>query len=558
VIIDYLDPSAPADFQADLCVIGAGPAGIAIARAFIGTPTTVCLIEGGGLAGEDRSQSLYDGESAGDAIFDAGTARMRVFGGSCTLWGGGCIPFADTDLEPRDWVPDSGWPLRYADLAPWYDKAREFCRIDAAHGFGQGTFNGPAPRAPLDLDPEAMVNFIFARSPITFGDAYRDILAEAPNITVVLHANVMELQASDNAQQVTDAAIGALDGRRGRVRARHYVLAAGGIENARILLLSDSVAPQGLGNDHDLVGRYFMDHPRGNIGTIYSDQPDRLTRPYERSIGKQRADLASEIGMSPAAQREHRTLNARVHPFAVEGQVPRGIRALRDVRAALRPPSRDESALLEARLSAALQNGPDGAATMAVRQNLAISAMRLGLHIGDVIRAVALKVGDRPTVRSDRVELVGFFEQAPNRDSRVTLGEKRDPLGLRRVRVDWRLTELDRHTHGVFTRLAGQRLAGTCAGRFDAADWTMDTDGPADVHGTAHHMGTTRMAADATQGVVNTHGTVHGIANLHIAGSSVFPTGGWAFPTFTLIALSLRLADQLRVLLAACESSGIV
>jgi choline dehydrogenase-like flavoprotein len=476
---------------------------------------------------------------------------MRVFGGSCTLWGGGCIPLADTDLEPRDWVPESGWPLRYADLAPWYAKAREYCRIDPEHVFGPGTFEGPTPRTPLDLDPEAMVNFIFARSPITFGEAYRDALAQASNITVLLHANVMELRATDNASAVTEATIGSLDGRRGHVRARHYVLAAGGIENARILLLSDSVAPRGLGNDHDLVGRYFMDHPSGAIGSIRSEQPDRLTRPYERSIGKIRASVASEIGLSLEAQREHRTLNARVHPFAVEGEVPRGIRALRDVRAALRPPTRDEAALVEARLSAALQNGPGGTAALAMPQNLAISAMRLGLHIGDVIRAVALKVGDKPTVKSDRVELVGFFEQAPNRDSRVMLDDTRDALGLRRVRVDWQLTELDRHTHRVLGALTGHRLAQACAGRFDAAAWTTDPDGPSEVHGTAHHMGTTRMAGDATQGVVDTQGKVHGVANLHVAGSSVFPTGGWAFPTFTLIALSLRLAEQLRVLLDA-------
>jgi choline dehydrogenase-like flavoprotein len=543
VIIDYLDRSAAADYQADLCVIGAGPAGIAIARSFVGTSTTVCLIEGGGLTGEDRSQSLYDGASTGSTPFDAGTSRMRVFGGSCTLWGGGCIPLADTDLEARDWVPDSGWPLRYADLEPWYLKAREFCQIDPAHDFGPGSFQGPTPRAPLDLDAEAMANFIFARSPITFGEAYRETLAQAKNITLILHANVMELRATDNASAVTEATIGSLDGRRGWVRARHYVLAAGGIENARILLLSDSIAPNGLGNDHDLVGRYFMDHPRGSIGSIRSTQPDRLTRPYERSVGKIRASVASEIGLSLEAQRRH--------PFAVEGEVPRGIRALRDVRAALRPPTRDEAALLEARLSAALQNGPGGAtATLVGPQHIAISAMRLGLHIGDVIRAVASKVSDRPTVSSERVELVGFFEQAPNRDSRIVLDDKRDVLGLRRVSVDWRLTDLDRHTHRALTALTGDRLAEACGGHFEAAPWITDIDAPSDVHGTAHHMGTTRMADDPTQGVVDTQGKVHGMENLHVAGSSVFPTGGWAFPTFTLIALSLRLAEQLRDLLS--------
>lgn len=547
MILDYLDGETPSDHHADLCIVGAGPAGIAIARAFAGSHLRVCLIEGGGLSGEERSQSLYDGTSSGPVPFDAGTSRMRVFGGSCTLWGGGCIPLADSDMEPREWVPDSGWPLRYDDLAPWYEKAREFCRIDATHGFGPGAFDGPTPRAPLDLDPEAMANYVFARSPITFGDAYREEMRNAPNITVLLHANALALESNESATVVTGLRIGTPEGRRGRVHARHYVLAAGGIENARILLLSDEVAPKGLGNDRDMVGRYFMDHPSGTLGTVQSATPDRLTRPYERTIGKVRAPLASEIGVAMSAQRRHRVLNGRVHPFAVEGDVPRGIRALRDVRAALRPPTRDEGALLEARLCAAMQNGPAGA--VALPQGLAISAIRLGLHIGDVIRAVAQKIGDRPTVRSERVDLVGFFEQAPNRDSRVVLDQSRDALGLRKVRVEWRLTDLDRHTWRTVTALTGQRLADACGGHFEAAAWVEDETVSPEVHGTAHHIGSTRMSASPDQGVVDPDGKVHGMANLHVAGSSVFPTGGWAFPTFTLIALSLRLAEQLRDLL---------
>ncbi|UPG96439.1 GMC oxidoreductase [Luteibacter aegosomatissinici] len=556
MILDYLDGSAPADYKADLCVIGAGPAGIAIARAFLGTSVRVCLVESGGLAGEDRSQALCEGTADGGAAFDMAHSRMRVFGGSCTLWGGGCIPLADTDLEPRDWVPESGWPLRYADLAPWYAKAREFCQIDAEHTFGPGQFDGPTQRKPLDLDPEALVNLLFARSPILFGDAYRDEIRAAPNITVVLHANLMELEANASGTSVVRARLGALTGRRGYVRARHFVLAAGGIENARLLLLSDSVAPCGLGNDRDLVGRYFMDHPRGTIGNVHSTTPDRLTRPYERTIGKVRLPVSPEIGLAHAAQRRHRVLNGRVHPFAVEGAVPQGIRALRNVRAALRPPTRNEATLLEARLSAAMANGPTAAA-VAVPPNLALSAVSLGLHIGDVLRAVAKKVADKPTVHSERVELVGFFEQAPNRDSRVTLGQSRDALGLRRVNIDWRLTELDRYTYRTLTSLAGEPLAHACGGTFEAAPWAVDESVKPDVFGTAHHMGTTRMSTDPTTGVVDTDGTVHGVHNLHVAGSSVFPTSGWAFPTFTIVALSLRLAEHLRVLLAACEGSGM-
>lgn len=556
MILDYLDGSVPADHQADLCVIGAGPAGIAIARAFLGTSVRVLLVETGGLAGEDRSQALCEGTAHGGAPFDMAHSRMRVFGGSCTLWGGGCIPFADSDLEPREWVPGSGWPLRYNDLEPWYVKAREFCQIDPAHTFGPGQFDGPTHRPPLDLDPEALVNLVFARSPILFGEAYRDELRAAPNITVLLHANLMELEANAAATAVVRARLGTLTGRRGHVNAHHFVLAAGGIENARLLLLSDSVAPCGLGNDRDLVGRYFMDHPRGTLGSVHSQTPDQLTRPYERSIGKVRLPVSPEIGLATSAQQRHRVLNGRVHPFAVEGTLPKGIRALRNVRAALRPPSRDEAALLEARLSAAMSNGPTAAA-VAMRPNIALSAMSLGLHIGDVLRAIAQKAADKPTVRSERVELVGFFEQAPNRDSRITLGDTRDALGLRRVNVDWRLTELDRYTYRTLTSLAGKPLAEACGGSFEAAPWVTEATAAPEVFSTAHHMGTTRMSTDPGSGVVDTDGTVHGIHNLHVAGSSVFPTSGWAFPTFTLVALSLRLADHLRVLLAACEGSGL-
>jgi choline dehydrogenase-like flavoprotein len=424
------------------------------------------------------------------------------------------------------------------------------------HSFGPGQFDGPAQRKPLDLDPEALVNLLFARSPILFGDAYRDEMRAAPNITVLLHANLMELEANVSGTSVVRARLGTLTGRRGHVRARHFVLAAGGIENARLLLLSDSVAPRGLGNDRDLVGRYFMDHPRGTVGNVQSATPDRLTRPYERAIGKIRLPVSHEIGMANAAQRRHRVLNGRVHPFAVEGAVPKGIRALRNVRAALRPPTRNEATLLEARLSAAMANGPTNAA-VATQPNLALSAVSLGLHIGDVLRAVAQKVADKPTVRSERVELVGFFEQAPNRDSRVTLGETRDALGLRRVNIDWRLTELDRYTYRTLTSLAGKPLADACGGTFEASPWAMDETATPEVFGTAHHMGTTRMSTDPATGVVDTDGTVHGVHNLHVAGSSVFPTSGWAFPTFTIVALSLRLAEHLRVLLAACEGSGM-
>jgi choline dehydrogenase-like flavoprotein len=556
VIIDYLSGTHPSDVEVDLCVVGAGAAGIAIAHAFIGTSVSVCLVESGGFAAEHRSQALCEGSAAGCAEFDPGTSRMRVFGGSCNLWGGGCIPLSNEDLSARDWVPHSGWPISYAELEPYYARARSFCQLGAME-FTEGSFSAPTPKPPIDFDDDKLVNQLFARSPILFGNAYRTELHQAPNVHVLLHANLLELKASPNGGHVHEASIGSLGGHRGRIRARHYVLASGGIENARLLLLSNATVPQGLGNHHDVVGRYFMDHPSGTLGRLTAGKPHHVTRPYERRRSKG-APSFPEIVLSPHYQRAHRMLNGRVHPFGVEGPLPRGIRALRELRSALRKTGQDENSLLEARLSEALRNAP-AAEAITVPNSLGLTTLKLGLGIGDIARAFVHKLADRPTVASSHVDLVGYFEQAPNPDSRITLGRETDVLGQRKVHVDWRLTELDRHTYRKAATLFGSELARAGGGHFHLEPWLADHHAVTpEVHGTAHHMGTTRMSDDPHTGVVNRNCKVHGVDNLHIAGSSVFPTGGWAFPTFTIVALSLRLADELRGQLTTYMPTGLI
>lgn len=544
MIIDYTDDATPSDIEADLCIIGAGAAGIAIARSFIATATTVCLVEGGGPNGEPDSQQLYEGASTGALPLDAATSRLRAFGGSCNLWGGGCIPLAELDLAPRAWVPHSGWPLSHAELEPYYRRARSVCGIDA-QAFEAGSFLTPLSRPPLPFDAASgLVNRTFICTPLIFGDAYRAELQRASNITVLLHANLMELKATPDGSAVRGAAIGSLGGRRGTVRARHYVLACGGLENARALLLSDTVKPNGLGNDHDVVGRYFMDHPSGLVGTLYGKHVDRDLRPYDRRLGKGATRPYPEIGLSEAAQRTHQVLNARVHPFSVEGEVPRGLQALRQLRARRRP---SPPPSVEDEVCDALNHRPRAAADGSTTDgSTARLALRTGVGAADIARTWFNKVRDLPSVRSDHIDLVGYFEQAPQPHSRVMLDETRDALGLRRIRVHWQFTELDRHSFRTAARLFGDTLARACSGRFEPAPWVRDDAAMPPLHGTAHHLGTTRMADDPRHGVVDRDCRVHGMANLHVAGSSVFPTGGWAFPTLAIVALSLRLADQLK------------
>lgn len=551
MIVDYRNESLPTSFDADICIIGTGAAGIAIAHALAGSSLNLCMLESGGLASERESQQLYEGSSVGALPCDPAVSRVRAFGGSCNFWGGGCIPLSELDLSRREWVPHSGWPLSYAQLQPYYERAIEFCRIGNL-GFAAGSFLAPLPREPLEFDERTLVNRTFVSAPVLFGDAYRAELEQAANIRVLLHANLLELRATDDGRRVGQALIGSLDGRRGLVRARHYVLACGAIENARLLLLSDAGCPRGLGNGHDLVGRYFMDHPSGVLGSILTDAADRIARPYDRRLNKDPVPAFPEISLSETAQRDYHLLRARIHPFAMEGPVPRGLQALRALRAKAHRPQQDESEALKARVCAATTSDPSRFGVVAEQtQPTARLALEAALGAGDIARAFARKLADRPTVSTDHVDLIGYFEQAPNPDSRVTLGDECDALGQRKVRVDWRLTPLDTYSYRTAAMLCGGEIVRRYGGVFRPASWLAeDADASAQVHGTAHHMGTTRMADDPREGVVDRDCRVHGIDNLHVAGSSVFPTGSWAFPTLTIVSLSLRLADRLRLLLS--------
>ena len=545
MIVDFLHPSALVEVDVDLCIVGAGPAGIAIARSFIGTSVSVCVLESGGLDVEDGSQALYEGTSGGTLPLDPATCRIRAFGGSGNVWGGGCIPLGSSDLDHREWVPHSGWPVTYAELELYYLRALAYCGIKG-HAFSPGSFDTLPARPPPAFDARILANQNFILSPLFFGEAYREELRRAANISVVLHANLLELEADETGTSVRAARIGSLDGRRGVVRARNYVLACGGIENARLLLMSDSVAPGGLGNERDLVGRFFMDHPSGKLGMLASKDADRICRPYNRTGGKGPTPAFPELCISDHATKEQRILAARVRPVAVEGPVPAGIAALREFRTALRKPSRDEA--LEGQMAARAVGEAGGGQVMT--PGLGKLALRLGQGIGDVAHAVGRKRAGEPVVGTDHIDVVGFFEQAPNRDSRITLGRGTDALGQRKVCVDWRLTPLDWHTYRVVAQIAGGELARACRARFQPAPWLEPGSGIVPpLRGTSHHLGTTRMSDDPATGVVDRHCKVHGIDNLYVVGSSVFPAAGWAFPTFTIVALSLRLAERLRTCL---------
>ncbi len=514
VDLHELDDGALID--SDLCIIGAGAAGITIALEFLDAGLNVSLVESGGLEFEEETQALYMAESIGLPYGPLDVNRLRYFGGTTNHWGGMSGPFQKIDLEKRDWVEHSGWPISREELDPFYLRAHEICQL-GPYKYDPSEWED-GKRKFLKLLPEKLEHKAWRFSPPTrFGKVYRSRLQNSKKIKILLHANATEIVTDRAASNVTGIRLATLDGRKATVRSRLYVLACGGIENARVLLISNNVEADGVGNRHDMVGRFFMEHPHMESGTILLTKLGDWYTAYESFKWK---GLSTWVGLGPSAkaQRKHKILNssATLDLIRPDGQAAGGPRVVL---------------------------GPD----------------ELEAHIANVIRDPDENWQDNAPRSSENVprsevalRVYARTEQAPNPDSRVKLTGERDALGLNRVALDWRMTELDKRTVKVCTKLIGEEIARLGLGRLRLNEWLLgDSDTPPWrgwpwLAGGQHHMGTTRMGQDPKTSVVDSTCRVHGISNLYIAGSSVFPTSSYVNPTLNLVMLAARLADHLK------------
>jgi choline dehydrogenase-like flavoprotein len=495
--------------EADLAIIGGGVAGITLARALANSTISVCVVEAGGLEPDAEVQSLYEGENTG-INYSPSATRLRLFGGSSNHWGGYCRPLDAIDFEQRDWVPFSGWPFSIDELIPYYKAATEIVEV------APGRYNDSdywqrvtGEKLPELATGRMRLQFVQFSPPTRFGSRYGDELKTAANIRILLNANVTRISASDDARAIKRLAIRTLNGLRHSVKARYYVLAAGGLENARILLLSNNVVQAGLGNQNDLVGRFFMEHPHmGGFAEMVVADLKRMPKILRERVEAEGRPAKAAFNPTQAFLREHRLLNA-TFMMGVVAKYP-------------------------------ADQLPDAAnANDTARRDMLLAARHF-LTDNDY----AVKPG-----RADDIGvwlgIGGSCEQAPNPDSRVSLSTQHDALNLPKIKLNWRLTEQDRlsfytHLHSLaleFGALGIGRLREMVA---DRSDW------PQPLSGGSHHMGTTRMSDDPLHGVVDHNCKVHAVDKLYVAGSSVFPTSGASNPTLTLVALTLRLADHLK------------
>ena len=521
MFVDFREVPDGQVFQADVCVVGAGAAGITLATELSDAGLDVCLFESGGLELDGDTQMLYEVENLGIPRQPATSTRLRFFGGTTNHWTGMCGRLDPSDFKERAWVPDSGWPITRAQLDPFYERAQSI--LDLAP-FRSGPavaedFGVPHPQ----LDESIATLFAWQRSPPTrFGEKFRNRLKLSSRAHVVLYANVVNVQTNASARHVEHLDIRSLSGRGGKAMAGAYVLSCGGIENARLLLSSDGVDARGLGNAYDVLGRYFMEHLRNHELIALDKDPYAIQRTYNVYERREGSYLLG-LSLSEQVQRKEGILNGAF--FANFDRT-------------------EESATVTAwRLARGLLYGqfpadPSGSVLHVLRDldEVAINFRRKLLRPGSNILTKDLPI------------LVLDNEQAPNRDSRIGLSSDRDALGMRRATVNWRMTELDRKSVLRAIELFAAQLWLCHKARIhlphsmdnNLEEWVFNFE---DV---AHHIGATRMADTPQRGVVDRNCKVHGIDNLVIAGSSVFPTSGHTNPTMTIVALALRLADELK------------
>jgi choline dehydrogenase-like flavoprotein len=548
--------------EADLCIVGSGPAGIAIARALRGSGLDVILVEGGGRRRGDAALSEGGETAPGSPHPPADMYRERRFGGSSTIWGGRCVPLDPIDFEARDHVPGSGWPIPHEALAPYYPQALELCEA------GTGGFGPEAMRAPKPLiegfRSERFATAIERYSPPTdFGRRYAAELRAAGHVRLLLGAVCAELMPDAEDPVVSTARCIGPGGKDLRVRARAFVVAAGGIETVRLLAASRARQEAGMANGSGTLGRHYMCHLEGTLGAIRLTPADR---PIDWDFGRTRdgAYARQQLRVTPRAQREAGLLNTVLrihHPNPMDPS--HGDPVLSTMYLAKRfilPEYRRKITSVELMALSRMQGGRLAARHVA---NVLRGAPRLAAFLPPFVwrrYAVRRRIPYVALRSGTGVYALDFnAEQAPNPQSRIEVLPGADRFGLPRFRIDWRLTEGDvRAAAGVY-RLLARELAASGVGELvldeglgEGLEARIAACGPVG----GHHIGTARMSADPRRGVVDAEGRAHELRNLYLAGSATFPTCGHANPTLTIVALSLRLADHLRARLAGAPEAS--
>lgn len=474
----------------DVCIAGSGAAGMTLALELEKQNYSVVILEAGEAESSKQSQSMYRGKSTG-LKYSVAYSRLRVLGGTTQHWAGFCAPLDEEDFKKRDHIPHSGWPISRQDLDPYYVKAAKRLRLGDYSPDPEDWIQPEKGYNSFEFGEEFVDKIWHYNKPLRFGTDFKRHIEQSKKVDLYLSSALADLAFDSDSDQISKATV-QTKGQQFFVKAKEFVVACGGIETPRLLLNFNKQRKKGLGNKHDNVGRYFQEHPEfHHLGRVSMTGPNAKGKLY---LGHHR--VAKTFGAS------YFQINRK---------------------------TRDEKNLLNAAFHLSNQrNKPT--------------------DFDDDVQEFSDRLNRHQRYANNMLHLQCIVEQQPDRNRRVTLSSKQDALGLYQPNINIGLTELDcnsiQKTLIEFTSIVARYKIGRV--QFKHPEILQSHEAVKEHMGWGnHHMGATRMSDTPEEGVVDKNCKVHEVNNLYIGGSSVFTTSGCVNPTFTIVALALRLAEHL-------------
>ncbi|MGO8720830.1 MAG: GMC oxidoreductase [Acidobacteriaceae bacterium] len=534
MILDLERERTPPSFAADVCVVGAGAAGIVLAAELAGQGKRVLLLESGGSKEEEAIQQLNRSERTGQPLKAVHPGRFRALGGTTIRWGGQIQEMQEQDFEVRPGIPGGGWPISKSVLDPYYKRALEAEGLVPVLQTDEEVWK-QMDSAPPKLDDDLVPYFTRWCPEPNFARLYRDTLA-SPNLCVVLHATVCEILLDDARDAVTGVRCRSLRGNEHVFRAPLYVLCLGTIETVGLLLQPLEQGRMAPWQRNDWLGRHVQSHIDYNSARLVAVDRKRMEQVFPNVYLKRRK-YQPKLRVTPERQRQEEMLNiAGAISFISLGNVEQDVRQMKSA-------ARN---LLRGNWSA-----------IGLRDTLpALRRLPILLQL-----AYSFYVSHRAYWPKDVTYWLRVHcEQEPLSASRITLSPERDALGMFRSRLDWQVSLLEWKTIQRFTAMVQRALEAAGLATVVPQPELALEDGFRNVtfDDSYHWMGGTRMAAAAADGVVDSDLKLYGVRNAYVCSASVYPTSGFANPVHTLLALAIRLADHLAARQAASDVPATV
>jgi choline dehydrogenase-like flavoprotein len=533
-IIDATTLNYTQEISTEVCIIGTGIAGSILAVELSSEFDQITLIESGNTAPDFQLQSLNDVEHIGIPFRKNFYNRIRQYGGACNIWPGRTMVMSQTDFNNRPWINKSGWPIKYKELNNYYNLAGKFLGINNTNHYQFEHWIKTLNLNELSLFDSNIIKpaiAIWAKKTSRFGlgSKYQRLLEDLQNVITYSNATVTELQLNDALNTIINIKAATTNNKKLIIKSKVFILACGALENARLLLVSNKQKNSGIGNENDIVGRYFMEHPKIIKGKVILNKKIYLPT----IVGTYFSNGKIKIGFSlhEKVQKERNLLNCYT---ALEPQVSEDVKK--------------SYAFVIRAMKRLLRKGYSGGRFNKKEKIAEIPNMIYELPPMDLMPHSFYKYYDKLKKIllnnvTDTYVMINYCEQEPDYNSRIVLSNNKDIFGIQKIKLDWKIGSKEAMSVFEIQNSIDHQLKKLDYGFVEDIIDPFETNSFTDA---SHHMGTTRMSISQSEGVVDSDCKVFSTSNLFVAGSSVFPVSGYANPTLTIAALTIRLADHIK------------